>query len=309
MTETAWFFGDISIDVLYRSHHWPALGDKAVVTPMGTAVGGQIANAARTFNALGGRARFVTLAGTDPSSRHALGTLETEGVDTAHCLIDEGAAIGRVSVFDVGDDTAMLIDEVDPAPIRLRSETYEAMASSGWLVTNLPRLRRLRGPEGESPEEAVSVLRAAGCRILVDADVGDGDADLLALADAVLINDHGFSRLFGDRSGAAEWCAEHGIGLLVRTLGGSGAEAYADAVWHSEAGHEVEVRDTTGGGDAFAAALVLELLRGSGIRTALSRAVAVSAVAVTVVGAAVARDLSEQAQRLQTARRGEVEAT
>ena len=46
-------FGSNNIDVYYSSTHWPAPGDKAVITPLQQEVGGMIGNAASVYAKLG----------------------------------------------------------------------------------------------------------------------------------------------------------------------------------------------------------------------------------------------------------------
>ena len=122
---------------------------------------------------------------------------------------------------------------------------------------------------------AAAVRRAAarGVRVVLNvAPYAEMPADVLALADPVVANEHEADLLAAAGSTPPS--------LLV-TLGGDGAR-WGDV---SVPSPKVEVVDTTGAGDAFCGALAAALASGATDDAALHAAVAAGAEAVTRPGA------------------------
>lgn len=85
---------------------------------------------------------------------------------------------------------------------------------------------------------------------------------------------------------AAAWVRELGLRQVVVTLGPDGAGAVgSDGSVVTVPGHQVEVVDTVGAGDTFAAGLLEALARGVDLTAAMRQGVAASAIVVTRAGA------------------------
>jgi ribokinase len=113
-------------------------------------------------------------------------------------------------------------------------------------------------------------------------------AELLALCDPLVVNEHEAAFLLGGEGPVAEQAAALlGLGprSVVVTLGAAGAYAAAPGVGTGVASPEVRVVDTTGAGDAFTGALAWRLALGDDLADATAFAVRVGAAAVRKQGA------------------------
>ena len=87
--------------------------------------------------------------------------------------------------------------------------------------------------------------------------------------------------------------------MLALTLGGEGAKLFKKGELIAEAKPpKVKVIDTTGAGDAFAAALTVALTEGQSEHKALSFACAVGALATTKLGAQSAAPSRDEVEAL-----------
>ena len=277
--------GDLMVDVLALLPGPLAVGSDTPA-PVTTSGGGAAANVAAWSATLGARASFVGRIGEDAFGRHAVDELAALGVDVrveADALRATGTCL--VLVDPAGERTMVPSSGANDAPIDL--DLLPARAD--WLYVSGYAL--LHAGSRDSARSALAVARERGWRIAVDpasaaplAAVGaeaffgwiGQDVLLLANADeAQVLTGHDdparAARELGARSGAA-----------VVKSGASGA------VWSD--GHDVlavpgaavSAIDTTGAGDAFAAAF---LSGNGGVASRLQSAVAVAARVVGKVGA------------------------
>jgi 2-dehydro-3-deoxygluconokinase len=123
-----------------------------------------------------------------------------------------------------------------------------------------------------TPEEAASELRAlaAGADILF---ATEAEARLVLKAPDGATPDE----LAGELGAL-------GPTQVLLKQGARGAIAFVDGVRHDVPPHRVEVVDSVGAGDAFAAGYLAELLEGEPVPTRLATAAAAGAFAVTVSG-------------------------
>lgn len=301
--ELVYFFGDIAIDDYWRFEAWPGLGDKAVGDRLESRVGGMVANAARVHASLGGAAEFVSVVRPDDDGDRMLAVLRDDGVPTEHVVLDPDAVNGRTQVCLVRDEHVVLIQRPDTGPIHVPDATWRAMCTPGWLVTNLPRLRRIRTRDALGAEQALHALDAAGRRVVVDTDVDgfDGD-DLVGQAAVVIVNDHGFRRTFANDNAALDWLGGARTSMLVRTRGPDGATAYTTGEVVEKRGYDVAVVDVTGAGDAFTGALAYALAHDWAVADGLELATAVSARSVCYRGPASGRASLQEIHDFMTER-------
>ena len=84
---------------------------------------------------------------------------------------------------------------------------------------------------------------------------------------------------------AGRWFLDHGVEIAVVTLGDRGAVVVERGSVTELPAHPVRAVDTTAAGDAFTGAVGAALSQGATLPEALRRALAASALAVTVRGA------------------------
>ena len=246
--------GDLMVDVTAAGK-----GHEARITVV---AGGSALNAACCAADLGAEAAVAGRVGDDAGGRLLLAHLSAHGV-RAEIGIDANAPTGTVLIVD-GEIRADRGANRHYEPEHLPTLEAEVMLVSGHL------------PEATV---AAALARADASWVALDAarltSVPAGVAVLLA-------NEGTAKRITGvDAEEAVRRLAE-GRRLACVTLGGNGAVAAWDGQIHHSASPSPDTNvDASGAGDAFAAALLVELASGAGVPEAL--AVACDA------GAAVAR--------------------
>jgi sugar/nucleoside kinase (ribokinase family) len=256
--------GDLMIDVIARASGPLARGSD---TPASVSLegGGSGANVAAWAAALGAPVCFACRVGDDLPGRRAIDTLLGGGVKV-HAAVDRERPTGTcVVLVEPGGERTMLPDPgANDAPVDVPDAWLE---TGGHLhVVGYALLR-----EGARPGALAAIERAqaAGMTVSVDpsswALIREGaipDVDLL------LPNERE-AEVLGERDG------------MVVKLGAGGAR-WGDVQVPAE---PVEVVDTTGAGDAFAAGLLTARLNGAGRREALEAGCAAAARVVSQVGA------------------------
>ena len=150
-------------------------------------------------------------------------------------------------------------------------------------------------------------------------------AELLALVDVLIVNEHELAALVGDAAAAegaesGDWsdaatalAARQGIRTAVVTLGGAGSVVVesgeagdSDAVTATRVDAlPVDVVDTTGCGDSYMGALMAGLASGASVNDAARLAAAVAAYAAGGEGAQASYGTADQVRRFaETGRRG-----
>jgi ribokinase len=242
--------GDLLLDVIVRLKQPLEPGtDAAAQTRVG--VGGQAANVAAWAATLGAEARFVGKRGEDPAAALVAGELGRLGVE-----VFGPVALGRngVVVSLVGEDgeRAMATDR-GVAPT-LSAEELEPAWFEGCTDLHLSGYSLMSSPIDGAATRAAELARAGGAAVSVDlastrviADFGaDRLRELLDELDPELVFANEAEReLVGEQTAArATWALK---------LGGRGVAIEHDGKRSTFPAKEVEVVDTTGAGDAFAA--------------------------------------------------------
>lgn len=283
------FVGDVALDEFFRAPAWPTAGTKMDITPVGTYVGGMIANAAAVYASLGESVRFVwSMNGSDLTTR-LLADLEQHGIDTSLVVRDDALADSRNIIVLADGDHTVLTPALGLVTIDLTDAAVDALRGAQNVYTAIGDLRSLRHG-GRGAGEVIADVRAAGARLVLDLDVAPllpGDEALVALADLLLVNRVGFERLRAGRSPEATVAAllDGAASVVVVTLGAEGCRVHTRAGGFAVPGLPVEPVDVTGAGDTFGAALVHALNVTDDLRAAAGFANAAASRAVTLLGA------------------------
>jgi fructokinase len=88
-----------------------------------------------------------------------------------------------------------------------------------------------------------------------------------------------------ERFAAEKIFSKFNLSVLIITLGGDGAWAYAHKKWYKASAKEVEVSDTIGAGDSFSAAFLHAYLKGQNVQEALNLAVEMGGFVASRAGA------------------------
>jgi ribokinase len=243
--------GDLMVDIVARGRIDHGGDAPAAISVSG---GGSAANVAAWAATLGAPVALVCNVGDDERGRAALA--ELEGVEL-HARVDPERPTGTcVVLVEPGGERTMLSDPgANDAPL------HEIPLGAHLHVAGYALLRD--GPRA-SALAAIERARAAGMTISVDPSpmVRPG---VIPPVDLLLPNEREAAGLQGE---------------MAVKLGARGAR-WGDV--QVPAG-PVEVVDTTGAGDAFAAGLLTARLNGAGRREALEAGCAAAARAVTRVG-------------------------
>lgn len=272
--------GSVNLDLVARVQALPRPGETVTGARLSRHPGGKGANQALAARRLGAEVSLFAQVGADEDAERALALLATEGVDLANCrrAPDFQTGLAMIVVAEDGENQITVAPGANAVyrPDRLALDDFDA------VICQL-----------EIPDAALSAA-ANGTRGLFCINLAPYRSipgECLARADLLVLNE-GEARLAGDTLAACR-------GRVAVTLGAAGARL-CDG--RSEITHArppaVEAVDTTGAGDAFTAALVLELIRGSPPQEALDFACAAGAATASGQGAQPALPTRETVRRL-----------
>lgn len=294
MTPEIVVIGSANLDRVVQVPRLPMPGETVLGGEYREFFGGKGANqavAARRAAGASLRAAFAGKIGTDPGGAKYVRYLEAEGLALTFLAKDESAPTG-VALITVDPGGENQIAVAPGANARISPQDMEAAGE--WIRGARTLLAQLEIPL-ETVRTAFRLGREAGVRTVLNpapASPGARLEELLGWTDLVVPNRGEAEALAGRPVDSAE-SAREVCGILaamgpedvVITLGGDGAVfSGPQGSGHVES-VAVEVRDTTGAGDAFCGALTVALTEGGDLETAVRFASVASALACTVPGA------------------------
>jgi ribokinase len=282
--------GSINIDLTVFASPLPRPGETVVGDRFSMVLGGKGANQALAAVRAGAPTFLVGAVGNDHFGELARSTLIEGGVDTAQVLTldgDTGVAHIRVDTTSAQNDIAI----VPGANGRLSPKSVEqALRSLRGKVSVV--LAQLEIPV-EVVQRVASLCPELGLRLVLDpAPAQILPAELWPGVFLAKPNEHEAAMITGvaviDRRSAEQagrWFLDQGVEIAVVTLGDRGAVVVQREAVTELPAYPVRAIDTTAAGDAFTGALGAALSLGATLPDALRRALAASALAVTVRGA------------------------
>ena len=289
--------GSLNMDMVVHTPRMPVLGETLLgAGSLKLVPGGKGANQAVAMARLGASVEMAGRVGSDPFGTQLLEALAADGVDTSLVAVDAEEASGVAFIFLAPDgDNAIVV--ASGANMRVGADMqqmgsiYEAIAQCPALVLQL-----------EIPLETVKNLVAAGHQggvpvILNLAPAQPLPWETLQLLTALIVNETEASMLSGQRVDSledarvvAKVLSGHGIPIVILTLGAQGALlASTSSTGETHIIHqlapEVQVIDTTAGGDCFSGAFTVAYTEQQSLPDALRFAVYASALKVTKFGA------------------------
>ncbi|MBT9499610.1 MAG: fructokinase [Burkholderiaceae bacterium] len=264
--------------------------------PEGSVVGGAPFNLARNLAALGAAPLMITRIGADAAGGRIAAEFTRFGMETRGLQRDPQRATGVVHVrmegpqhrFEIGTDSAW--DALDAAEL-VRS--VEA-ARPAWICFGTLAQR--------DPLSRAAIRSGLACtqaQRFLDLNLRDGPDNRtlaeasLALADVAKVNEGELETLLGwfgepEHPAAVEALIDRfGLQILLITRGADGYACFdaSERRWLEGRAPAVDVVDTVGAGDAFAAVFLLGRLRRWPLETTLQRAAQFASSVCTFKGA------------------------
>lgn len=259
--------GSINLDMVIQTAHLPRAGETVTQGKFHSTPGGKGANTALAAQRLGATVRLQAAVGDDPYAKEALSSLSLAGVNLKSVATIENEATG-IAFINVAED----------------GENQIAVASGANAVFSADHLSPVTEDAVLSQFEIPVPTLLAGLKgykgfVSVNASPFTPDVTkVFERADLIIVNEGEYAAYQSELEGYP--------GLLALTLGGEGAKLFKKRELIATAKPpKVDVIDTTGAGDAFAAALTVALAEGQPETDALNFACTVGALATTKLGA------------------------
>jgi ribokinase len=281
-------FGSINLDLVARVARLPRPGETLAGERFAALPGGKGANQALAASRAGARVAMIGAVGEDAFAATALAGLAAAGVNLAR-VARVGAATG-VALIHVDGNGANCITVIAGA----NAHADGGIVPDALLCAGNTVLMQL-----EVPLPAVHTLaqraRAGGARVVLNAAPAQAlPVALLELVDVLVVNEIEAEAIAATlampalpEAFAAAVHRRFGTAAVV-TLGAQGAVGIAEGRLCRVPAPPIEVRDTTGAGDAFTGALASALDRGSDWPQALAEGVAAGSLACLGEGAQTA---------------------
>ena len=274
--------GENSLDRVQVVETWPEPGGKTERIATTARTGGQMATALLGCARLGLKATYLGAVGEDSAADRVLQPLADAGVDVSGVQrVPQTPTRSAVILVRKADGERSVLAGGEPIPrLALEKLDRRVVAEAGLLHVD--------ASDPHASQWAARIAREAGVPVVVDADrPGEEIESLIALADFPVVSE----AFFGEPSeagaladGLAKLAARRPR-LAVVTRGARGSVAVFDEEEIHSPAIRVDVRDTTGAGDAFHAGLIWALFRGYGAQQALRAANTVAGLSCRAAGA------------------------
>ena len=269
------------IDRVVRVEELPRAGETLAALSSATFPGGKGANQAAAAAMCGARVRMLGRTGVDGA--FIVDALRYAGVETSSIETNDatsGAAI--VMVNHRGENAIVIAKESNTRISLIDVEEFLTPATTGDIV--------LLQNECALLAETIAHASARGLRVWLNAAPADDSLRVIAFEKlaGLVVNETEAHALTGevDPPRALELLSERmPSGIVIITLGASGAIAASGRERHAHAGFVVNARDTVGCGDAFVGAFLAAIAEGIDMPRALTRANAAGALSAMSEGA------------------------
>ncbi|TQR16424.1 ribokinase [Psychrobacillus soli] len=279
--------GSTNIDLVYTVPHIVKAGETLHSTEHELFFGGKGANQAVTASQLGANVEFIGNVGADDFGEQVKQNLQEKGVKTE--AVQKIGLTGQaiIQVADSGENSIVLFPGANFLVTREQiSAAKDKIEASDVLLLQL-----------EIPipvvEAAAEIAAQKGVHIILNPAPAQQISDsLLGKISILTPNETELEMLTGlktnneeDLIQACSLLIQKGVGAVVVTLGEKGSY-YMNSNEHGYVqANKVEVKDTTGAGDAFNGALAVGLRQGKSLRESILYASKVAGFVVTQMGA------------------------
>lgn len=255
--------GSVNLDLIVQVRDLPKAGETVTGGAYTALPGGKGANVAVAARRLGAETEIMAAVGEDDYAAQALVNLEKEGVYLdAVRRVDAHTGLAFITVSEDGENQIAVASGANAA----YAPQHVPKLCSDVLITQF-----------EIPTKTIeAALDGYKGFVAVNASPVRTDVDsILDRADLIIVNE-------GE---AAQYDLDDHDGLVAITLGAKGAKLYRQGELIATAmPPKVDVVDTTGAGDAFAAGLTVALAEKQPPQEALEFACAVGALTTMKLG-------------------------
>ena len=273
-------------------------------------VGGDAANQAMTLAKLGHRAALVANAGDDDGGRCLRACLTDLGVDISGLRVREDCVTATGVLFIGENDRRHGIPSTDESSNRrFDLDNVDFSAFSGAKVVSFASLFCFPQMDGRKLAEIFRRAREAGALTCADSKLNRSGSfedlrEAMPYLDYLFVNQEEGVYYSGRKEpeAVADYFLELGIGHVLVKLGGQGCLIKGGGeAWRLPA-FPVNVVDTIGAGDNFAAGFISSLLRGLSFRDGAVFATATAALTAASLGSSTGVRSMEQVQAFLAAR-------
>lgn len=303
--------GNINQDFVVRAERMPRPGETILGEEVKFVAGGKGANQAVTAARLQAQTTLIGRVGQDAFGPILLDNLRREGVDTRYVSTDDDVATGMAFIA-LSPDGQNSILSVGGANLRCLPRYVEAAAS---VIRHADIALVQFGVPLESVELFVQMAVQANVPVVMDPTPSMGRLPHnWTQASALTPNETEAEYVVGfavpdtpTAARAAQVMHQQGIKIALVKRGAEGCVVCTDEGTRLIPGFAVEVVDTTGAGDAFAAGLAVALAEGKPVNQAVAFANACGALACTKFGAQPSLPYRKEVEQL-LAQHGGLEA-
>ncbi|HEV7759091.1 MAG TPA: PfkB family carbohydrate kinase [Acidimicrobiales bacterium] len=271
--------GSVNADLHLTVDRLPAAGATVLADHTRWLPGGKGANQAAAAARLGAAVSLVAAVGDDATADVALGGLAETGVTLDHVRRIPDTATGvAVVCVDAAGENLIVVSPGANAALGSADVVLGAGCAAVLVSLEIPTATAGTALAGAHQAGALAVLNAAPADRVTPA--------LLAAADILVANAGEAAALAAEHDGDLAALARAAGTTVVATAGGDAVRAVApDGTEHVVAARTVEVVDTVGAGDCFAAALTVALVEHAEMDQALRFAAAAAGLKVGRLGA------------------------
>ncbi len=278
--------GSVNLDVVMRTRRFPAVGETVTGATVLDALGGKGSNQAVAAARLGSSVTMVACLGDDAAGQTALAALRAEGIDVSACRMTPTAPTGRAAILvdDAGRNSIVVADGSNAA-----LSAADVSRAAALLADVAVIVCQLEIPL-ETVDAALGHARLTGALSVLNTAPALPIDELTSPPDVLVANRVEAEEL-ADLPGrplddlAGELQRRYESPTVVITDGEHGAVARDGNRILSAPALCVEVKDTTGAGDAFVGALAASLAGAAPMEAALATACAVGSLATQRAGA------------------------
>lgn len=266
--------------------------------------GGKGANEAIAASRLGGSVSLITKTGNDLFGRQAKQMFSSEGIRTDYIFSDANnpSGVALIMVNNAGEKyislaqgsiTTLSLEEID----KTRSEIMDAKVLLIELETPI-----------ETALYAARIASESGVPVIINPSPQQTLPDeLFSLASIMIPNRSEASKLtgvdvndFDSAEEAARKLADKGVETVIITMGHRGALMLRDEETHIIEAFDADVKDTSGAGDVFCAAVCVAISENKDLLSAMKMASAAAALQVSRDGMMDAIPYRYEVERLLT---------